>query len=120
MQQTEKLELWGVVELFGHTRIAGKLTEQNIAGANMLRVDVPESKSQPPFTRFLNHAAIYAINPTTEEVARSIAERLENKPIDSWDIRKMQEKLLLQLKGKTSEQIIDELGMNDNDNTDEY
>lgn len=95
--QTEKFDLWGIVELFGHQRIAGKLTEQNVAGANMLRVDVPESKEAPPFTRFLNHAAIYAINPTTEEVAKMVAEQLQAKPIDSWDIRKFSEKLMLKV-----------------------
>lgn len=95
--QTEKFELWGIVELFGHQRIAGRLTEQNVAGSNMLRVDVPESNENPAFTRFLNHAAIYAINPTTEEVAKLYAEKLQTKPIDSWDIRQFSEKLMLKV-----------------------
>lgn len=93
-QQSEKFDLWCVVELFGHSRIAGRCTEQNIAGTNMLRVDVPETKDQPAFTRFFGSAAIYAINPVTEEVARHQAEQLSVKPIDSWDIRKFQEKHL--------------------------
>ncbi len=41
MQTNEKLDLWALVELFGHTKIAGKCTEQNSAGTNMLRFDVP-------------------------------------------------------------------------------
>lgn len=36
-----KFDLWCIVELFGHNRIAGRCTEQNVAGVNMLRVDVP-------------------------------------------------------------------------------
>jgi hypothetical protein len=99
-QQAEKFELWGIVELFGHSKIAGLLTEQNIAGANMLRVDVPETESSPKFTRFFNHGAIYAINPTTEEVARAMADKLAVKPIDSWDIRQFNEKLLQLQAGK--------------------
>lgn len=98
--QQEKFEIWGIVELFGHQRIAGKLTEQNVAGNNMLRVDVPESESNPSFTRFLNHAAIYAINPTTEEVARLSAKGLNAAPIDSWDIRQFSEKLMLKVASK--------------------
>lgn len=91
---SEKFDLWCIVELFGHSRIAGRCTEQNVAGTNMLRVDVPETKHQPPFTRLLGSAAIYAINPVTKEVATAYAEQLQSKPIDSYDIRKMQDKLL--------------------------
>lgn len=88
----EKFDLWCVVELFGHTKIAGKCTEQNIAGTNMLRVDVPETKEQPAFTRFFGSAAIYAINPVDEATARFHAEQLNQKPIQSWDVRTMLEK----------------------------
>lgn len=85
-------DLWCVVELFGHSKIAGRCTEQSVAGKNMLRVDVPETTDNPSFTRFFNHDAIYAINPVTEEVAKFVANQLNGKPIDSWDIRKFQEK----------------------------
>ena len=52
--EQEKFDLWCVVELFGHSRIAGRCTEQNVAGTNMLRVDVPDTSNQPGFTRFLS------------------------------------------------------------------
>ena len=35
-------ECFALVEIFGHTRIAGKVTEQVIAGTGFVRVDVPE------------------------------------------------------------------------------
>jgi hypothetical protein len=63
METAEKFEAWAIIELFGHNQIAGKCIEQNIAGTNMLRVDVPETESHPPFTRFLGSGAIYAITP---------------------------------------------------------
>lgn len=93
--QSEKFEIYAIVELFGHAKIAGKCSEQNIAGTNMLRVDVPETKNQPPFTRFLGGSAIYAINPVTEDVAREMAERIDVKPIQSWDIREAAKKMAL-------------------------
>jgi hypothetical protein len=92
MQTQEKFDLWCIVELFGHQKIAGRCTEQNIAGTNMLRVDVPETKSQPSFTRFFGSAAIYAINPVDEETAKHYAERLQVKPIESWDISEVLKK----------------------------
>lgn len=90
----EKLELFAIVELFGHQKIAGKVTEQSIGPATFVRVDVPESEKQPSFTRLLNPSAIYAINPVTEEVMKHMAGNLAAKPIESWDIQKMNEKLL--------------------------
>jgi hypothetical protein len=91
-QVEQKFDLWALVELFGYTKIAGKCTEQNIAGTNMLRVDVPETKEQPAFTRFFGSAAIYAINPVDESTARFYAERLEQKPIQAWDVKEMLQK----------------------------
>ncbi len=91
--QSEKFDLWCIVELFGHQQIAGKCTEQNIAGTNMLRVDVPETSQQGAFTKFYGAAAIYAINPVTEEVAKARAEQLQKTPINSWDIKAMQDKM---------------------------
>lgn len=90
----EKIELFAIVELFGHTRISGKVTDQSIGGSTFVRVDVPDTSVQPKFTRFLNPSAIYAINPVTEDVMKEMADRIGQKPIDSWDIREMQKKLL--------------------------
>lgn len=85
--QNEKFDLWCVIELFGHSQIAGKCTEQNIAGTNMLRVDVPETSKQGAFTKFYGSSAIYAINPVTEEVAKAKAEGLNISPIQVWNIQ---------------------------------
>lgn len=87
--EQEKFDLWCMVELFGHQRIAGRCTEQNVAGTNMLRVDVPQTKNQPAFTRFFSSGAIYAINPVSEEVARHLAESFELSPVSIWDVGKM-------------------------------
>lgn len=92
--ETTKFELTAVVELFGHTRMSGTLTEQTIGGASFVRIDVPETERQPSFTRILNPSAIYAINPVTKEVMIEMANMIENKPIENWDIQKMHEKLL--------------------------
>lgn len=91
---TEKLELHAIVELFGHQRIAGKVTEQTVGSASFVRVDVPETKTQPGFTRLLNPSAVYAINPVTEEVANEYAASLQVKPIQAYDIRAMVDKMM--------------------------
>ena len=113
MDNTQKFDLWCIVELFGHTQIAGKCTEQNIAGTNMLRVDVPETKSQGAFTKFFGSGAIYAINPVEETVARSKAEMLNIAPIQTWQISTFNEKIR-QL-GIGSEVIPDPEDLHDDD-----
>lgn len=89
---------WAVVELFGHARIAGLVTEQQIGGASFIRVDVPELsvrqdtplygripvETQPAYTRFFGAAAIYAITPCAEEVARLAAADIGGNPINVW------------------------------------
>jgi hypothetical protein len=102
MDVSEKFESWAIVELFGHNRIAGKCSEQNVAGSNMLRIDVPETDKNPAFTRLLGHAAIYAINPVTEEVATHWAKMLNSAPIDIWDVRRFMEKNKLSLTSGTA------------------
>ncbi len=97
----EKIELFAIIELFGHQRISGHVESMSISGASFVRVDVPETKSQPKFTRIFNPSAIYAINPVTEEVAIAMAESIHQKPIEAWDIREMEKKLLA-LKGSGS------------------
>ena len=100
--EQEKFDLWCVVELFGHSRIAGWCTEQNVAGTNMLRVDVPDTSNQPGFTRFLSSGAIYAINPVSEEVARQMAENLQIQPVNIWDVNHLVDQKLKSLQSGES------------------
>ena len=101
--EKEKFELFALVELFGHSRIAGQVTEHAMGSSTFIRIDVPETKTQPKFTRFVNPSAVYAINPVTEEVMKEMAERIEQKPIDSWDIREMEKKLIALGKGNNQD-----------------
>lgn len=114
--QTEKFDLFAIVELFGHAKIAGRCTEQNIAGTNMLRVDVPETKTQPAFTRFFGSSAIYAINPVDEVTALYTAESLNQRPIQSWDVKEML-KRNVELQLPTMKENVT---MNDDDDRDDH
>lgn len=81
-------EEWAVLELMGHRRVAGKVTEQQIAGAGFIRIDIP---SDPPATQFYAPSSVYAITPTTEEIARAIAKEGDHGPINRWELRRMLE-----------------------------
>jgi len=75
MEQQQAFEVWAVVELFGHQKIAGRVTEQALAGTNFLRVEVPETERSGPYTRLFGAGAIYGITPCTEEQARAVLSR---------------------------------------------
>lgn len=66
MTDTETFETWAIIELFGHRQLAGKVSEQQVAGATMLRIDVPAHEERPAFTRMYGSGALYGITPCTE------------------------------------------------------
>ncbi|EDY16718.1 hypothetical protein CfE428DRAFT_5831 [Chthoniobacter flavus Ellin428] len=77
---------WALVELMGHQRIVGYVTEQTIAGAAMLRVDVPDKNGETQFTRFYGGGAIYAINPIGRDVAIRLAGGIDATPIKAYQL----------------------------------
>lgn len=80
----EKFEHWMIVELMGHNIIAGFVSEQTIGGSAFIRVDVPKTDSAEPFTKFFNSSAIYAMTPTTEEIATAATNKLATRPISPY------------------------------------
>lgn len=84
MEEQAKFEGYAIVELMGRSVIAGYVSEQVIAGAAMLRVDVPETDHAGPFTKFFGGSAVFGITPTTEDIARRAASRINVRPVEPW------------------------------------
>jgi hypothetical protein len=83
-QTATTFDTFAIVDLFGHAKIAGRVSEQVIAGTTMLRVDVPSVGDTPAFTRYYGGAAVYSITPVSEEIAKAAAERLQERPVTVW------------------------------------
>lgn len=73
-----------IVEIMGFNQVAGWVTEETIAGAAMIRVDVPTTAYQPGFTKYFSSSAIYAITPVTEELAHAAAEQMRVIPVQVY------------------------------------
>ena len=82
--ETNNFDSWAVVELFGHNQIAGKVTEQVIAGQGFVRVDVPAVDDQPAYTRLFGAGAIYSIIPTELTIVEMFCRRNHQVPIEIW------------------------------------
>jgi uncharacterized RmlC-like cupin family protein len=80
----EKFEAWGIVELMGHQRAAGRLSEQTIGGANLLRVDIPHGEGFR--TAFYGSSAIYAVHITDETIARAAASAHGTRPTYAYEV----------------------------------
>lgn len=79
--ENPRFEQWCLVELFGHSRIAGLVTEASIGGCALLRVDVPSEDGEGVrYTKYFGNGAIYAMTVTDKAVAVRIANNLHPKP----------------------------------------
>ena len=109
-QKYEGLDCWAIVDLFGHNRVAGKLTTQTLGAACLLRMDVPEvvipsheeytgyyrglerekkvvpERRKGGYTRFFGVGAIYSINPVTEELARRAVAAIDSEPVKPYEM----------------------------------
>ena len=77
---------WVIIELMGHRRLAGHLSEVEIGGEGFLRLDIPGPDQQPTTTQFYRPAAVYCITPTTEELARAVARRSMPQPVSRYEL----------------------------------
>ena len=85
---SDGLDAWALVEIMGHKRFAGRITEQVVAGQGFIRVDVPEVEADgekvEAFTKIVGPSSIYSITPVSETVARAMAAMMRERPVQTW------------------------------------
>lgn len=85
MDEQEKFEGWAIVELMGHRRLGGFVTETQLAGAGMLRIDIPADDGKG-ITQFFPPTSLYGLTPVTEEMARAVARHNIPQPVHRWEL----------------------------------
>lgn len=78
-------QTWAILELMGHRRLAGLVSEQQIAGAAFLRLDIPADQGMRA-TQWYAPQAVYCITPTSEETARRVAKLGQPEPVRRWEL----------------------------------
>ena len=77
---------WCILELMGHRRLAGLVTEQQVAGKGFLRLDVPADGDDWSATQFYSPDSVYCLTPVAEDVARKIAKENRPRPATRWEL----------------------------------
>jgi hypothetical protein len=82
----EVYEGWAVIELMGRRKLGGYVRDVELFGVPVIRVDVPEVGGGTAATQYYAPSALYALTPTTEEIARGLAERNRPEPVTVWEL----------------------------------
>lgn len=80
---------WAIVDVMGHQRFIGRVTEQVIAGQGFIRIDIPEINGEnpvPAWSKLVGPSSIYAITPISEVIARQLAARACKRPIERYEL----------------------------------
>lgn len=81
---------WAIIELMGHVRIAGHLSEAKIAGAQVMRLDIYRAEGPAALTQFIPPPApggsVYRITPATEAICRALGERSVPVPVARFEL----------------------------------
>lgn len=85
-EQPKSFDAWAIVEIMGHQRYAGRVTEETIGSCAFVRVDVPATKGGQAFTKLFGQSSIFCITPVSEEIARAAAERDQPRPVDVYGL----------------------------------
>lgn len=101
-----------ILELMGHRRLAGHVSEVEIAGGKFLRLDVPsQTPGEPPVaTQFYSPGAIYCITPTSEETARAVAKGAQPAPVQRWELPQLAQARDIEDDGEREEDLEAEEG----------
>jgi hypothetical protein len=87
-KESASFEGWVILELMGHRRLAGHISEAQIGGASFVRIDVPDGDGpENVATQFYSPSAVYCITPTTEAIARKVAVGSRPQPVTEWELR---------------------------------
>lgn len=76
---------WCIVELFGHQRYAGRVSQAEWP-PGFARLEVPATPGHEAVTQLLSPQSIYRLTPTTEEIATRVAAQCRPEPVHRWEL----------------------------------
>ena len=77
---------WAIVDVMGHSRYVGFVSETVIAGNGFIQVNIPAVRDKPAWTKIIGPKSIYEITPISEELAREMAAARNDQPIQAYEL----------------------------------
>lgn len=87
-----EVKSWGILELLGHVRLAGLISEEERFGTKMGRIDVPTAAGGF-ITQYFSGGSIYRLTPCDEATARRVAGSSSPAPVHPWQLPAPQREL---------------------------
>lgn len=84
-------EMWAMVELMGHVKMAGRISEESHFGTVLLRCDIPQGSDGGYFTQWYGGSAIYRITPISEAVACAFSIDHQPQPVRQYELAALPE-----------------------------
>lgn len=84
--EKEKLKEFAVVEMMGHRKVVGKISESDIGLSSLLRVDVLNSQGEFERTEYIGQGSIYCLTIVTEQAALAAAAKNSPSPTWAWNL----------------------------------
>lgn len=118
-QTTEQFDAWALLEIMGHTKVAGKARTVPFGSTVMVHVDIPETTTQPTFTKWYSMSSIFSITFVTQELAQMHAEAYKIHPITEYSVLAALEKKMNKEVNERVDKRLIELGANNPTETEE-
>ena len=85
-EETKGFEGPAIVELLGHRRLVGYVTEAQIAGMTFLRIEIPVTDHET-MTQYYNPASLYGLTPCDEDTVELEARETTVEVVNRYRLR---------------------------------
>lgn len=84
----QQLQAFALIEIMGHSKVVGMVTESDISAKNLLRVDVIQPDGAVNRTEYIGTGSIYRMTIITREAALALASNMQSqvRPPWAWEI----------------------------------
>lgn len=88
MSDAPNKPFWGILEQMGHVRLGGLISQEELFGTVMGRIDVPRP-SGAVVTRYFGGQTVYALTPCDEATARAVALHCDPAPVHAYELPRL-------------------------------
>ncbi len=85
-QVNDNFGVWGILELMGHVKMAGFITQEELFGTKMGRIDIPAGDGEEAITQYFGGSSVYRLTPVSEATARAFAMRNRPRPVHLYEL----------------------------------